>query len=154
MEHAVPLVFGANFLLKSTNISLCAMSRLDLVTFGFSVGCRCAIGIVTKWCDFPPCDVTFLHLAFPLGDVTFLRLMWLKPGACSCSYWPFLLFSFFFQPGFQAVNGNSLTSLHQKVGAQMVKDAIKDWGQWGRLKDSQSSHQFWGRFGGQHKHQI
>eukprot|EP00434_Breviolum_minutum_P026728 symbB.v1.2.023623.t1/scaffold2176.1/size86939/2 len=25
-----------------------------------------------------------------------------------------------------AVNGNSLTSLHQKVGAQMVKDAIKD----------------------------
>ena len=26
----------------------------------------------------------------------------------------------------QAVNGNSLTSLHQKVGAQMVKDAIKD----------------------------
>ena len=73
--------FGANFFLKSTNISLCAMSRLDLVTFWFSVGCRCAIGIVTKWRDFPPCDVTFLHLAFPLGDVTFLRVMWLKPGA-------------------------------------------------------------------------
>ena len=48
MAHAVPLVFGANFFLKSTNISLCAMSRLDLVTFWFSVGCRCAIGIVTK----------------------------------------------------------------------------------------------------------
>ena len=62
------------------------MSRLDLVTFWFSVGCRCAIGIVTKWCDFPPCDVTFLHLAFPLGDVTFLRLMWLKPGASSELY--------------------------------------------------------------------
>ena len=29
--------------LKSTNISLCAMSRLDLVTFRFSVGRRCAI---------------------------------------------------------------------------------------------------------------
>ena len=83
MAHAVPLVFGANFFLKSTNISLCAMSRLDLVNFWFSVGCRCAIGFVTKWCDFPPCDVTFLHLAFPLGDVTFLRLMWLKPGASS-----------------------------------------------------------------------
>ena len=48
IAHAVPLVFGANFFLKSTNISLCAMSRLDLVTFWFSVGCRCAIGIVTK----------------------------------------------------------------------------------------------------------
>ena len=48
MAHAVPLVFGANFFLKSTNISLCAMSRLDLVNFWFSVGCRCAIGIVTK----------------------------------------------------------------------------------------------------------
>ena len=80
MAHAVPLVFDANFLLKSTNISLCAMSRLDLVTFRFSVGCRYAIGIVTKWCDFPPCDVTFLHLAITLGDVTFLRVMWLKPG--------------------------------------------------------------------------
>ena len=57
------------------------MSRLDLVTFRFSVECRCAIGIVAKWCDFPPCDVTFLHLAIPLGDVTFLRVMWLKPGA-------------------------------------------------------------------------
>ena len=48
MAHAVPLVFDANFFLESTNISLCAMSRLDLVTFRFSVGCRCAIGIVTK----------------------------------------------------------------------------------------------------------
>ena len=48
MAHAVPLVFDANLFLKSTNISLCAMSRLDLVTFQFSVGCRCAIGIVTK----------------------------------------------------------------------------------------------------------
>ena len=83
MAHTVPLVFGANFFLKSTNISLCAMSRLDLVTFWFSVGCRRAIGIATKWCDFPPCDVTFPHLAFPLGDVTFLRLMWRKPGACN-----------------------------------------------------------------------
>ena len=80
MAHAVPLVFDANLFQKSTNILLCAMSRLDLVTFQFSVGCRCAIGIVTKWCDFPPCDVTFLHLAIPLGDVTFLRVMWLKPG--------------------------------------------------------------------------
>ena len=61
------------------------MSRLDLVTFRFSVECRCAIGIVAKWCDFPPCDVTFLHLAIPLGDVTFLRVMWLKPGACTDS---------------------------------------------------------------------
>jgi hypothetical protein len=26
----------------------------------------------------------------------------------------------------QAVNGNSLTNCHQKVGAQIVKDAIKD----------------------------
>ena len=83
MAHAVPLVFDANLFLKSTYISLCAMSRLDLVTFQFSVGCRCAIGIVTKWCDFPPCDVTFLHLAFTLGDVTFLRVMWLKPGVSS-----------------------------------------------------------------------
>ena len=76
--HSVLKIF-----LKSTNISLCAMSRLDLVTFRFSVECRCAIGIVAKWCDFPPCDVTFLHLAIPLGDVTFLRVMWLKPGACN-----------------------------------------------------------------------
>ena len=59
---------------KNQQISPCAMSRLDLVTFRFSVGCRCAIGIVTKWCDFPPCDVTFLHLAITLGDVTFLRV--------------------------------------------------------------------------------
>ena len=69
MAHAVPLVFGANFFLKSTNISLCAMSRLDLATFWFSVGCavplglsqkivkrslcnsRCAIGIVKKDCQ-------------------------------------------------------------------------------------------------------
>ena len=35
MAHAVPLVFGANFFPRSTNISLCAMSRLDLVTFWF-----------------------------------------------------------------------------------------------------------------------
>ena len=83
MAHAVSLVFDANFFLKSTNISLCAMSRLDLVTFQFSVGRRCAIGIVTKWCDFPPCDVTSLHLAIKLGDVTLRRVMWLKPGACS-----------------------------------------------------------------------
>ena len=83
MAHAVSLVFDANFFLKSTNISLCAMSRLDLVTFQFSVGCRCAIGIVTKWCDFPPCDVTSLHLAIKLGDVTLRCVMWLKPGACS-----------------------------------------------------------------------
>ena len=48
IAHAVPLVFDANFFLKSTNISLCAMSRLDLVTFRFSVECRCAIGIVAK----------------------------------------------------------------------------------------------------------
>ena len=48
MAHAVPLVFDANLFLKSTNISLCAMSRLDLVTFQFSFGCCCAIGIVTK----------------------------------------------------------------------------------------------------------
>ena len=27
----------------------------------------------------------------------------------------------------EAVNGVSLTNLHQKVGAQIVKDAIKDW---------------------------
>ena len=74
------LFLNSHLFLKSTNISLCAMSRLDLVTFQFYVGCRCAIGIVTKWCDFPPCDVTFLHLAIPLGDVTFLRVMWLKPG--------------------------------------------------------------------------
>ena len=26
--------------------------------------------------------MTFLHRAFTLGDVTFLRVMWLKPGAC------------------------------------------------------------------------
>ena len=84
------------------------MSRLDLVTFWFSVGCRCAIGIVTKWCDFPPCDVTFLHLAFPLGGVTFLRVMWLKPGASRFDQRDFDLFilNFLglarFGPSFQA----------------------------------------------------
>ena len=83
MAHAAPLVFVANLFVKSSNISVCGMSRLNLVTFRFSVGCRCAIGIVTQWCDFPPCDVTFLYLAVTLGDVTFRRVMWLKPGACS-----------------------------------------------------------------------
>ena len=48
MAHAVPLVFVANFFVKSSNISVCAVSRLNLVTFRFSAGCRCAIGIVTK----------------------------------------------------------------------------------------------------------
>ena len=48
MAHAVPLVFVANLFVKSSNSSVCAMSRLDLVTLRFSVGCRCAIGIVTK----------------------------------------------------------------------------------------------------------
>ena len=48
MAHAVPLVFVANLFVKSSNISVCAMSRLNLATFRFSVGCRCAIGIVTK----------------------------------------------------------------------------------------------------------
>ena len=80
---ALPLVFVANLFVKSSNISVCGMARLNLVTFRFSVGCRCAIGIVTQWCDFPPCDVTFLYLAVTLGDVTFRRVMWLKPGACS-----------------------------------------------------------------------
>ena len=82
MAHAVPLVLVANLFVKSSNISVCPMSRLNLVTFRFFVGGRYFIGIVTKWCDFPPCDVTFLHLAVTLGDMTFRRVMWLKPGAC------------------------------------------------------------------------
>ena len=71
VEHAVPLILVAILFVKSWNIYVCAMSRLNLPTFAFSVGCRCASRIATTWCNFPPCDVTFLHL------------MWLKPANCA-----------------------------------------------------------------------
>ena len=47
-HSAMPLVFVANVVVQSSKISVCAMSRLNLFTFAFSVGCRCAIGIATK----------------------------------------------------------------------------------------------------------
>ena len=47
MAHAVPLVVVANLFIKSSNISVCAMSRLSLVSFSVSVD-RGATGIVTK----------------------------------------------------------------------------------------------------------
>ena len=74
MAHAVPLVFVANLFIKSTNISVCAMSRLNLVTFRFSVGCRGATGIVTKWCDLPPFSISHLHW-----------VMWLSAAWCDLS---------------------------------------------------------------------
>ena len=53
---------------------MCAMSRLNLVTFRFSVGCRGATGIVTKWCDLPPFSISHLHW-----------VMWLSAALCDLS---------------------------------------------------------------------
>ena len=78
MAHAVPLVFVANLFVKSSNISVSAMSRLNLVTLRFSVGCRCAIGSVTKWCDFPP--------LMWLSSISQLHwVMWLSAAWCDLS---------------------------------------------------------------------
>ena len=41
--------------------------------------CRCAIGIVTQWCDLPPCDMIFLMLHF-------YWVMWLSAAGCDCSH--------------------------------------------------------------------
>jgi len=82
VEHAVPLILVASLFVKSWNIYVRAMPQLNLPTFAFSVGCRYASRIATAWCNFPPCDLTFL-LALTLADVTFLHLMWLKPANCA-----------------------------------------------------------------------
>ena len=94
MAHAVPLVVVANLFIKSSNISVCAMSRLSLVSFRFlltavqlglsqnDVTSRCVMWLFSS----------FLHLAFKFGDVTCRRVMWLKPAACSHRVYCVVLF--------------------------------------------------------------
>ena len=54
------------------------MSRLNWLTFRFSVRWRCACGIVTKWCDFPLYDVTS-----PISQLHWV--MWLCAAWCDLS---------------------------------------------------------------------
>ena len=70
-------IFDHFAIVRSTScISVCAMSRLNLVTFhlfGFLLDAAVPLGLSQN--DVTSRRVTFLHLAVTLGDVTFPHVM-------------------------------------------------------------------------------